>query len=155
MAVDPTWWGSVLGNGDGPLTHRRGRSPHAIDSTNETYVLLPHRRDPRVVVDAASPDALRDAMSRFVDRSLPDALGRAVPAINGIIGRFGPRWVVTRGEHPTLREHLSDVLQRDVRLNIAVGPPRPNRKPVVRCFAGSEMVAVAKLGPEAHTAPGP
>ena len=107
---------------------------------------------PVFVVDVSSRDALRDAMSRFADRSLPDAVGRAVPAMNGIIGRFGPRWVVAGGEHPTLREHLSDVLQRDVRLNIAVGPPRPNRKPVVRCFSGPEMIAVAKLGPEAHTA---
>ena len=152
MTVDLTWWGSVLGNGGEPLIHRRIRPAHAIDGTYETYVLLPHRRDPRVVVDVSSRDALRDAVSRFADRSLPDAVGRAVPAMNAIIGRFGPCWVVDRGEHPTLREHLSDVLQRDVRLNIAVGPPRPNRKPVVRCFAGSEMVAVAKLGPEAHTA---
>ena len=152
MPVDLAWWGTVLGNGHEPLTHRRGRSAHAIDATDETYVLLPHRRDPRVVVDVSSPDALRDAVSRFADRSLPRAVGRAIPAMNGIIGRFGSRWVVARGEHPTLREHLSDVLQREVRLNIAVGPPRPNRKPVVRCFVGSEMVAVAKLGPESDTA---
>jgi hypothetical protein len=152
MTVDLAWWGFVLGNGGEPLTDRRIHPAHAIDGTYETYVLLPHRRDPRVVVDVSSRDALNDAVSRFAGRSLPDAVGRAVPAMNAIIGRFGPRWVVDRGEHPTLREHLSDVLQRDVRLNIAVGPPRPNRKPVVRCFSGSEMVAVAKLGPEVHTA---
>lgn len=152
MSVDLAWWGTVLGNAHESLTHRRGRSARAIGATDETYVLLPHRRDPRVVVDVSSPDALRDAVARFADRSLPGAVGRAIPVMNEIIGRFGSRWVVTRGVQPTLREHLSDVLQREVRLSIAVGPPRPNRKPVVRCFAGSEMIAVAKLGPESHTA---
>lgn len=51
----------------------------------------------------------------------------------------------------SLRTHLSEVLEREVLLSIAVGPPRPNRKPVIRCWEGDRLLAVAKLGPDLHT----
>ena len=65
--------------------------------------------------------------------------------------RRKPDWGVEGAELGTLREHLSEILDRPVKLSISVGPPRPNRKPVVRCYDGDAMVAVAKLGPDPHT----
>ena len=68
-----------------------------------------------------------------------------------VLSRRRPSWFV-HAPDGTLREYLSDVLEQEVRLSIAVGPPRPNLKPVVRCYADSRLIAVAKMGPDPHTA---
>ncbi len=140
------WWTKVLLAGNGHLS--------AKGEGTERYVLLPKASDPRVVVDASSTPALREALRRFaLARSLPNQVGQAAALLSPMARTVAPAWRVTPAAgHPTLREHLANALDADVRLSIAVGPPRPNRKPVVRCFDGARLVAVAKLGPDPHTA---
>jgi len=68
------------------------------------------------------------------------------------VGRAKGSWAVAaRPNGVTLRRHLSEILGREVRLSISVGPPRPNRKPVIRCYSADGLTAVAKLGPDPHT----
>lgn len=140
--IDEQWWTRVLAGPDGNL--------HESVST-ERYIALPRASDPRIVVDSDDPQALRDAVDRFVANR--GSLGR-LPLSSGaaaLLSRRRPTWLVG-SPGSSLREHLSDVLDAEVRLSVAVGPPRPNLKPVVRCYAKSTLVAVAKLGPDPHTA---
>lgn len=149
MTVDAAWWGAVLANDSAAFFPTGRETDRAAD---ETYLLLPGRGDPRVVVDASSVAALRDSIDRMASRALPGVARRLVPLGSKIAERMGSSWsIVQNGGEPTLRQHLSEILRREVVLSVAVGPPRLNRKPVVRCFDGADMVAVAKLGPEAHT----
>lgn len=148
MTIDAAWWGSILADNSSGISELGGSNR----SADETYVFLPGRGDPRVVVDAASDAAMRDAVGRMASRALPGVVRRLVPIGSKVASRVGSTWSINAREgEPTLRQHLSDLLGRDVRLSVVVGPPRPNRKPVVRCFDGEAMVAVAKLGPESHT----
>ncbi len=146
-AVDQRWWRHVLAGPDGTL-----QSSDAVAS-KEQYSALPRPGDPRVVVDLDCSQAMTDAIERMVSsRTSNAAARRAASGVSLLAGRRKADWSVTsNAELGTLRQHLSAVLDRDVRLSVSVGPPRPNRKPVVRCYAGDEMVAVAKLGPDDHT----
>lgn len=147
MTGERRWWADVLTGGKGEIVTERVPK-------GERYVLLPSRDDPRVVVDAECPSAVIDAVSRaLVRRSVPRPLRSVASLASPMARALAPAWyVLGTGREPTLREFLSEILGTEVRLSIAVGPPRPNRKPVVRCHAGGELVAVAKLGPEVHTA---
>ena len=141
--LNESWWAKVLGGPESDL--------HAASST-ERYVVLPRASDPRVAVDQSDPQALRDAVQRFVGNRIGSAVSSPIAGgASAILARRRPTWGVSSPGH-TLREHLSDVLGREVRLSIAVGPNRPNRKPVIRCYADSQLVAVAKMGPDPHTA---
>jgi len=142
MTLDETWWAQVLGGPSGEL--------HA-PSASEQYVLLPRASDPRVVVDASDTQAMRDAVSRFVGNRSRTVSGPLTGGASALLSRRRAAWGVT-SEGYTLREHLSDLLGIEVRLSVSVGPMRPNRKPVVRCYSDSKMIAVAKLGPDVHTA---
>lgn len=141
MKLDETWWARVLGGSGGDL--------HAASGA-EQYVLLPRAGEPRVVVDSSCPKAMRDAVDRFMNKQGAVAAGFAGGA-SAMLSRRRPGWRVASDSY-TLREYLSDALGQEVRLSIAVGPQRPNQKPIVRCYAGSELVAVAKMGPDPHTA---
>jgi len=55
--MDESWWSRVLAGPGGNLR---------AESSDERYVVLPRSRDPRVVVDRASPLAMRDSLDRFV-----------------------------------------------------------------------------------------
>ena len=145
MTADTTgWWRRVLVGDQGELVAKRAAAA-------EEYVVLPYRRRPRSVVDARSTPAIEELLRRSIgQRGWPD-LG--VPMLARAAAWVSPRWTISPDPgHETLREHLTRILETEVRLSIAVGPPRVNRKPVVRCYSGSELVAVAKLGPDPHTA---
>ncbi len=141
---DDAWWVRVLAGPQGEL--------HAANS-DERYIVLPRPSDPRVVVDRSSPPAVRDALERFVASRTENSTVRT------LAGRGSSLLTKTRGSWSvapapsckTLRAHLSDVLGQEVRLSVAVGPPRPNRKPVIRCYSDTGLLAVAKLGPDPHT----
>lgn len=141
MTLDEAWWARVVGG--------RGGSLHS-SRADEQYVLLPRASEPRVIVDAACSKAMRDAVDRYMSKQGVAASGLAFGASALLSLRKGG-WKVS-SEDLTLREYLSDVLSTEVKLSVAVGPKRPNRKPIVRCYAGSELVGVAKMGPDPHTA---
>lgn len=142
---DESWWVRVLAGPGGDL--------HASTS-DEHYVALPRSSDPRVVVDSSSSLAVRDAVERFVVSRTENSLLRMVAGRSAsIVTKTKSAWsIAPSASNNTLRAHLSEVLGEQVRLAIAVGPPRPNRKPVVRCYNETELIAVAKLGPDPHTA---
>lgn len=144
--LSPEWWTRVLTDGRGELSlTARGELEH--------YLLLPNANDPRVVVDSSSPTAIGEAVTRFAaTRSLPFSVGDRLARIAAAAASRRKGWVVSGGAGRTLKVALSELLGTRVELSIAVGPPRPNRKPVVRCWNGAELVAIAKLGPEDHTA---
>lgn len=141
-SLDESWWAQILGGPECDL--------HVTSST-EQYVVLPRASEPRVVVDNGDPQALRDAVTRFVENRIGSAAAPIAGGASAFLSRRRPTWGVSSAGL-TLREHLSDLLGREVRLSIAVGPSRPNRKPVVRCYADSQLAAVAKMGPDPHTA---
>ena len=145
--VNEHWWRAVLAGPDGELESA------ADNSVGESYTALPRPGDPRVVVDLECPQALSDAIDRMVSsRTTNTVARRAAAGVSSLAGRRKPDWNVrSDAELGTLRQHLSTILERELRLSISVGPPRPNRKPVVRCYDGDDMVAVAKLGPDDHT----
>ena len=141
------WWQNVLAGPDGVF------SDQASENSSEGYAALPRPSDPRVLVDLECPQAMRDVLERMAStRTSNSTVTVMAGSLSTVLSRRKPDWVVrSDGTLGTLREHLSNVLATDVRLSIAVGPPRPNRKPIVRCYAADELVAVAKLGPDPHT----
>jgi hypothetical protein len=125
-------------------------------ATERAYAVLPRRARPRYLVpvdgrhargahirpgagaaQAVTRVALRAALRHGIGRVLPDRL------------------VVDDGDadHPGLRRHLATLLDRDdVDLAVALGAPRPNRKPVVQVIgADGATVAWVKLGVDDHT----
>ena len=141
-SLDESWWAGILGGPAGSL--------HAAHSS-EKYVLLPRASEPRVVVDPKSQKAMRDAVDRFIGNRAGPAASTLTGGASALLSRRRAGWSVS-SQDQTLREHLSDIIGTEVRLSVAVGPPRPNLKPIVRCYSGPDLVAVAKMGPDAHTA---
>lgn len=144
-SLESSWWTRVLAGPDGDLEAAR---------SDEHYVVLPRESDPRVVVDRANPIAVRDAVERFAaNRTRVGMLKSLAGGGSSLLVRTRATWrVATPEPGRTLRQHLSEVLGTDVRLSVSVGPPRPNRKPVIRCYDHDGLIAVAKLGPDTHTA---
>lgn len=145
--VAERWWQMVLSGPEGTLRIAQ------VNGSTELYSALPRPGDPRVLVDLSCPQAMDDAIDRMVASRTSSSLARGLTSsVASLAGRRKADWgVSSSAELGTLRSHLSEVLERDLGLSISVGPPRPNRKPVVRCYAGDELVAVAKLGPDDHT----
>jgi len=143
--LDELWWVRVLAGPGGEL--------HSTN-TNERYIALPRPSDPRVVVDCSSSTAVRDAVERFVASRTDNSLVRTLAGRSSeLLTKTKRAWsVASSPSNNTLRVHLSEVLGQEVRLSVAVGPPRPNRKPVIRCYRDTNLIAVAKLGPDPHTA---
>jgi hypothetical protein len=133
--------------------------PGGADRTapaRRAYAVLPRRSRPRYLVpvdgrhargahirpgagtaQAATRLALRTALRTGIGRVLPDRL---------LVDDGDPH-------HPGLRRHLATLLDRDdIDLAIALGAPRPNRKPVVQAI-GADGVTVAwvKIGADPHT----
>lgn len=146
-AAAQRWWGTVLAGPQGSLNTNGAEAPL------ERYSALPRSENPRVLVDLDCPQAMSDALDRMVASRTTNAIARSVVSgASSLASRRKADWgVSSSAELGTLRDHLSKVLGRDVRLSISVGPPRPNRKPVVRCYAADDLIAVAKLGPDDHT----
>ena len=144
MHSDDRWWVAVLAGPEGDL--------HA-DGSREQYLALPTAKDPRVVVDRNEPLAVRDAIDRMVSSRTSFGPARSAAGVaSSLLARRRPTWQVgANHSKQTLRQHLSEILETEVRISVSVGPPRPNRKPVVRCYGPNGLIAVAKLGPETHT----
>ena len=141
-----SWWRSVL-VGDG------GRLVDRAEPGADAYIVLPRRSRPRAVIDRDAPAGLANFLERAAtQRRLPASIG-SIMAASRVVPLVAPTWAVVADEGvATLRLHLSEVVGDDVRLAIVVGPPRMNRKPVVRCYRDDDLAAVAKLGPDPHTA---
>lgn len=143
MTTSPEWWTSVLAGEGGDLS---------TSGDGERYLVLPSRGNARVVVDATNPAAIRDAAARMVStRGLPGSNQLAQVAA-AAAPRLSQSWLASNDGAQTLREHLRGILGRSVTLSIAIGPPRPNQKPVIRVYDGEDVVAIAKMGPDRHTA---
>jgi len=139
-----TWWTNVLAGTGGDLHANEG----------EDYVVLPKPTTPRVVVDRSEEQAVRDALSRMAaSRTSFGPAQTLIGSASTLVTKRKPAWTVSPGRSgSTLRAHLAEVLDTDLRISVSVGPPRPNRKPVIRCYRDDGIFAVAKLGPEAPTA---
>jgi len=139
------WWTTVLAGDEGTLSQA---------DSDEQYLVLPTASSPRVAVDRNERRAVRDAIQRMVSSRTKNAAVRSIAgSASTVVARKKPAWTVAAGDsRRTLRQHLMHVLDRDLRISVSVGPPRPNRKPVVRCYGSDGMFAVAKLGLEPHTA---
>lgn len=117
---------------------------------NRSYVIVPGRRRPRVLVPAADRKVAAAALSRY---ARPAARGArlkrdaAVWALRLGAGRLLlPHRVEVDGTGG-IDEHLASVLGHEVHLSIHIGPARANRKPVLQVLDGNaETVAFAKLG---------
>lgn len=132
-----------------------GAGPDAPGGSR-TYAVLPKRAQPRYLVPVDGRHArgahirpgagAAQAVTRVALRTaLRVGAGRLVPG----------RLVVADGTAatPGLRRHLAELLGRDdLDLAIALGAPRPNRKPVVQAIAADgRTVAWIKVGIDDHT----
>ncbi len=126
---------------------------------DERYAVVPSFQHPRYLLPVASPTAA--AAHLRAGRGLLSGLAShllARPAIRAGALRLAARrsLAIPPGtpDHPTLAERLAAELGRaKVQLSLAVGPPRPNRKPVVRVAdERGAVVAWAKVGTSAHAA---
>ncbi len=139
------WWTQVLAGSGGDLSST---------TATEEYLVLPKPSSPRVVVDRQEERAVRDVMDRMISsRTSNGAVRSLVGGASVLMTKKKGAWNVSAGQAgKTLRQHLSNVLDTELRISVSVGPPRPNRKPVIRCYRESGLFAVAKLGLEDHTA---
>ncbi len=146
-ATSHDWWQRVLTGPAGTLV------VGDEDGSAERYAALPRANSPRVVVDVACRVAMSDALERMASsRSSNSTVRSMASSLSPLVSRRKADWSV-RSPDPvgTLRSHLSEILGVAVQLSVAVGPPRPNLKPIVRCYNDDRLVAVAKLGPDSHT----
>ncbi len=145
------WWSDVLAPG-GEL--RPGSAP----GNEETYVALPGKGAPSMMVDVAAGDAVATLLGRTGAatashiRVLRKLAGRAA-SIDALRHRLPNLVHVHAGPAGTLREELGDRLGADVVLSATSGPLRPNRKPVIRALgADGHPIAFVKVGWDAATA---
>lgn len=141
MTVDGAWWATVFGE-------------DISESADGNYLVFPNHSDPRVVVDRTCAIGVNEALARaLMNRRVPTPLaGSLASLLRPLLAARQPAWQIADRTESSLRASLSAVLEREIQLSVAVGPPRPNRKPVVRCYSEGSLVAVAKIGPDAHTA---
>lgn len=130
--------------------------PAPRTGSERAYAVLPRRARPRYVVPVGGGHA-RGAHIRPGAGAAQAAVRLALrTALRTGAGRLlRDRLVVDDGTpaQPGLRRHLAALLDRDdVDLAIALGAPRPNRKPVVQVIgADGATVAWVKVGIDAHT----
>ncbi len=152
-AIGHEWWRKVMAGPDGVLeTKDVGQQVSSADEA-EGYVVLPRPGEPRVVVHQRNQVAVRDALERMVSsRTSNGVVRRLAQRVSPLALSKKPDWMVhTDSKDGTLRQCLSRVLNAEVDIAVSIGPPRVNRKPVVRCYSGDEMIAVAKVGADPHT----
>lgn len=134
------------------LGPERGAANHPV----RRYAVLPSPRRPRYLLPtigrAGAGASLRPgsgrkaAAARWVVRGmLRTGTTRALPGSVEVVDGTAA--------DPGLRRHLGHLLGRDdLDLAVALGAPRPNRKPVIQVLAAdATTVAWAKLGVDAHT----
>jgi hypothetical protein len=131
-------------------------APAGGPPASRAYAVLPRRTRPRYLVPVDGRHA-RGAHIR-PGAGAAQAVTRLAlrAALRSGAGRLLPdRLVVVDGDDaaPGLRRHLATLLDRDdLDLAIALGAPRPNRKPVLQAIgADGRTVAWVKVGVDAHT----
>ena len=143
------WWHDILA---GARPDHDG-APMPGSGRRETYLLFPSATDPRQVVDASSSRLLAAELGRVPAGSSPAAgAARRVASVGAGLGLarvLRPnRLVIESTPTATLAGRLAELFERDrVRLSLAAGPVRPNRKPVARVLDESgALLGVAKIG---------
>lgn len=123
------------------------------DEVVATYAVLSRGDRPRLVVPLESKKAAATALDRVTnDESTRRRTIRRLLATSARTGVLFPllrhRFVSTAGADGSLEGHLADAVGLDhVELAVTIGPPRPNRKPVIQIMDESgETKAYAKVG---------
>jgi hypothetical protein len=118
-----------------------------------TYAVLSRGDRPRLVLPLGSNRAAATALGRVTnDESKSRRTLRRLLATSARAGVLLPllrhRFVSTAGTGGSLEGHLAQAVGLDhVELAITIGPPRPNRKPVIQIMDESgETKAYAKVG---------
>jgi hypothetical protein len=115
-----------------------------------TYVVVPNRRKPRVLIPLESRRIAAGALRRYSRPATRGARAKrdaAVWALRLGLDRLLLPHRITVGSAEGIDDHLSAVLGHDVHLSIHIGPARANRKPVLQILDGDgQTVAFAKLG---------
>ncbi len=119
-----------------------------------SYLLLPSRTRPRIVVPARQPRTSTQALRRQMTGQRPRTrAARALLSLGlrtGAMDRLHRHGVVVRG--PSDAEAIDSVLQRildvpTVRLTMPIGPARANRKPVLQVTDETgHVLAFVKVG---------
>ncbi len=128
-------------------------SPHGA---TRAYAVLPRRDRPRYVLPTTRRHArgtvLRPGSGRG-DAAARVLVGAALRVGAGRLLPGGLRVADGSDDDPGLRRHLGRLLGEDgVDLAVALGAPRPNRKPVIQVIGPDGTIrAWAKLGVDAHT----
>lgn len=130
--------------------------PAAPHGPERAYAVLPRRDRPRYVLPASGRHAggarLRPGTGRGA-AATRRALSAALRLGGARILPGGLRVPDGTDADPSLRRHLAALLGRDdVDLAVALGAPRPNRKPVLQVIGGDgATVAWVKAGVDDHT----
>ncbi len=136
-----------------------GSEPVEVLPRPQAYVVLPNLDRPRYVLPANAPAAAA-AHLRTGSGAVGGLVAHAVarPAIRAGALRLAYRRTLTvpagTRDHPTLADRISHELGLGpLAVSVAIGPPRPNRKPVIRLTDGrGRAVAWAKVGTSTHAA---
>ncbi len=113
---------------------------HGHRSSGLRFVANPHRARPRLLVPADSPRAAAQSVRRYHDGASPAhrlKMGFTEAALRVGGARFlrSRRITIEPGPGPGLVDLLADRLERPIaRFAVTLGPPRPNRKPVLQLF---------------------
>jgi hypothetical protein len=119
-----------------------------------TYGVISRGGRPKLIVPLDSPPAAAAAINRATgDVSTASSLARRLGRYGLRAGLIQPllrnRWTSPRrSTPPSLESYFCDALGIDkVTLAVTVGPPRPNRKPVIELFApDGATIGFAKVG---------
>lgn len=112
------------------------------------YLVVPSAVRPRLLV----PTGVQGA-DRMLIRYAGGPATRAARALfrrsltSRLQGRVPVRKLCVVEDPDGIERYLADQLDRDIRLGVLLGPPRPNRKPVLQLFdSAGRTVAFAKVG---------
>ena len=115
-----------------------------------SYIVVPNRRKPRVLIPAADRRIAAAALARY---SRPATRGArlkrdaAVWALRLGLDRLLLPHRLEAAAAESIDDHLAAVLGHEVHLSIHIGPARANRKPVLQVLDDrARTVAFAKLG---------
>ncbi len=127
--------------------------PVATGEPVARYAVVSRGDRPRLVLPLGSRRAAATALDRVT--SDESTLRRGIRRLLATSARSGMllpmlrhRFVSTAGAEGSLEAHLADVVGLDhIELAVTIGPPRPNRKPVIQVMnAAGDTVAFAKVG---------
>ncbi|SDR68166.1 phosphotransferase [Actinopolymorpha singaporensis] len=123
------------------------------------YALLPDRRQPRLALPVGTPRVAAELFRKYSQGlSRRERYSRAAMARlagtrlgNSAVARFAPDrlTVSVPAGRPveSIEDHLSQLLGSDVLVTVGVGPPRANRKPILRALTpDGRTLAFVKVG---------